>query len=400
LEQHPTDPDILFVANKSIFRKYNSGLNVISCSPDFTGADITCFGISPSDPDVIYLGQNRFLHKSTDAGSTWTQMTMSGSGTTFPHTIKEILVHPTNPDKFWIGFGSFNYVLSQPLPTSTNGKMRVMDVECSGTTCVLTDISYDNGLPPIPVNTLVRDETTNTLYCGTDVGVYMYELDNPANGWQCFNMGLPPTLIFDLEINYCEGRLYAATHGRGVYSSPIDIAASICDCDENLTINDVFNNGDTEYFEAENWITSTAIVNAGTNITYDAGGYICLNPGFLADNGAVFLAHINGCDNDPNGLVEEDQSKVAEDVPVAMKNYPNPFTGQTTIEFTLTEDAPVTLFVSDVIGRQIAVLLNGELKSEGIHQVMFDGQSYPAGIYYYTIKAGTYIGTQKMTSVK
>lgn len=397
-EQHPTDPDILFIANKLIFRRYDSNLDIVSCA-DFIGDDITCFGVSPSNPDVIYLAQNRILRKSTDAGLNWTQMTISGGGTNFPHTIKEILVHPTNPDKFWIGFGSFNHVLGQ-IPTSTNGRMRVMDVECSGTTCVLTDISYDNGLPPIPVNTLVRDETTNTLYCGTDVGVYKYELDNPTNGWQCFNMGLPPTLIFDLEINYCEGRLYAATHGRGVYSSPIDIIGNTCDCEDNFTISGVFNNGDVEYFEAEDWITSTATINAGADITYDSGGYICLNPGFLADNNAVFLAHINGCDNAPNGRVEEKQSEGAENVPITMKNYPNPFTGQTTIEFTLAEEAPVTLFVSDVIGRQVAPLLNGERKTEGTHQIMFDGQSQSPGIYYYTIKAGTYVGTQKMILVK
>jgi len=60
----------------------------------------------------------------------------------------------------------------------------------------------------------------------------------------------------------------------------------------------------------------------------------------------------------------------------------------------------VTLFVSDITGRQIAVLLQQEPKSEGIHHVTFDGNNYPAGMYYYTIQAGEYVGTQKMTLIK
>jgi len=324
MEQHPTDPDILFVANKFIFRRYDSNLNPFpDCSADFSGWAITCFGVSPSHPDVIYLGQNRYLHKSTDAGLTWTQMTTSDGETLFPHAIKKILVHPTNPDRFWISFGSFNYVLSQT-PTSTNGKMRVMEAVCSESTCVLTDISYGNGLPPIPANTLVRDDTTNTLYCGTDVGVYKYELDHPANGWQCFNMGLPPCLVFDLEINYCENRLYAATHGRGVYS---------------------------------------------TDISDDE-------------------------------IAEEEPENTENIKPLIMKNYPNPFTGTTTIEFTLKNDSYVTLFVSDVTGRQIVKLLNNEEKNAGTHQVTFYVNTHPSGVYYYTIQTGQNTGTQKMTLIQ
>jgi len=60
----------------------------------------------------------------------------------------------------------------------------------------------------------------------------------------------------------------------------------------------------------------------------------------------------------------------------------------------------VTLFVSDAMGRQIAVLLQQEAKSEGTHHITFDGNNYPAGMYYYTIQAGEYIGTQKMILIR
>jgi len=48
------------------------------------------------------------------------------------------------------------------------------------------------------------------------------------------------------------------------------------------------------------------------------------------------------------------------------------------------------------MGRQIAVLRNNESTPAGTHQVNFDGSNYTAGMYYYTIQAGDYMGTQKM----
>jgi len=77
-------------------------------------------------------------------------------------------------------------------------------------------------------------------------------------------------------------------------------------------------------------------------------------------------------------------------------NFPNPFTNQTTITYTLPEDSPVTLSVYDGTGRQVALLHHDETKSAGTHTVNFEGGAYPAGIYYYTIQAGAYSGTQKM----
>jgi len=84
---------------------------------------------------------------------------------------------------------------------------------------------------------------------------------------------------------------------------------------------------------------------------------------------------------------------------IDVRNYPNPFSVQTTIEFDLPEDAPVTIFVSDMTGKQVAVLLDEE-KYAGKHQVIFDGTNHTAGMYYYTIQAGEYVTTQKMIIVK
>jgi len=115
---------------------------------------------------------------------------------------------------------------------------------------------------------------------------------------------------------------------------------------------------------------------------------------------AINVACSGGTTSPPAGIVDTDitlNDKVAN---VDIRNYPNPFNEQTTIEFTLEKDVPVTLFVSDMTGKQIAILISDEQKLKGTHQAIFDGNNYPAGMYYYTIQAGDYVATQKMTLVK
>lgn len=83
-----------------------------------------------------------------------------------------------------------------------------------------------------------------------------------------------------------------------------------------------------------------------------------------------------------------------------VNNFPSPFSESTAIEFDLPEDGPVTLFVSDMTGKRVAVLLDNEQQYAGINQVIFDGSNYPAGTYCYTIQAGEYTATKKMVLMR
>ncbi len=69
------------------------------------------------------------------------------------------------------------------------------------------------------------------------------------------------------------------------------------------------------------------------------------------------------------------------------QNYPNPFNPTTQIDFTLAEASPVELVVFDVLGRQVAVLVEGSL-SAGVHQVQWQALDVPSGVYFYRLVAG------------
>lgn len=68
-------------------------------------------------------------------------------------------------------------------------------------------------------------------------------------------------------------------------------------------------------------------------------------------------------------------------------NYPNPFSGLTTLSFTLPEPAPVLLTVHDALGREVRRLVEG-LRPAGLHTVPFDAGTLPSGVYLYRLSSG------------
>jgi hypothetical protein len=71
------------------------------------------------------------------------------------------------------------------------------------------------------------------------------------------------------------------------------------------------------------------------------------------------------------------------------QNYPNPFNPSTTIRFSLPENAAVRLTVYDLLGREVASLVDGALYAAGDHQVRFEADGLPAGVYFARLSTGT-----------
>jgi hypothetical protein len=80
-------------------------------------------------------------------------------------------------------------------------------------------------------------------------------------------------------------------------------------------------------------------------------------------------------------------------------NYPNPFNPSTTISFSIPQAQHVSLVVYDALGREVATLVDSELRS-GSHTVTFDGKNLSSGVYVYRIRAGDFVQEKKMQLVK
>jgi hypothetical protein len=81
------------------------------------------------------------------------------------------------------------------------------------------------------------------------------------------------------------------------------------------------------------------------------------------------------------------------------QNYPNPFNPSTTISFLLPQRSYVTLKVFNVLGREVATLVDGEMEA-GEHTVNFNAKWIPSGVYFAQMKAGNVVQRIKMVLVK
>jgi len=77
------------------------------------------------------------------------------------------------------------------------------------------------------------------------------------------------------------------------------------------------------------------------------------------------------------------------------QNYPNPFNPTTKIKYTLASTASVMLKVFNILGKEVATLVNNE-QDAGSYSVDFDASNLKSGVYFYRIEAGNFIETKKM----
>jgi len=77
------------------------------------------------------------------------------------------------------------------------------------------------------------------------------------------------------------------------------------------------------------------------------------------------------------------------------QNYPNPFNPTTSIQFSVISDQWVSLKVYDVLGKEVATLVNQQ-KTAGLHRVEFEAKNLPGGVYFYRLAAGEFTATRKL----
>jgi enterochelin esterase-like enzyme len=82
-----------------------------------------------------------------------------------------------------------------------------------------------------------------------------------------------------------------------------------------------------------------------------------------------------------------------------LQNYPNPFNARTTISFELTEPGNIKLAVYDLLGRELATLVDGYLEA-GVCHIDFDASGFSSGVYFYRLQTGNVTETRRMVLLK
>ena len=142
------------------------------------------------------------------------------------------------------------------------------------------------------------------------------------------------------------------------------------------------------FLSADLWLNgSWERANYPLNIADSAGNYYSFS-------GARIFLHYKQTVTD----VALNDSKIPSSYQLH-QNYPNPFNPSTTISYQLPENSHVTLKVYDAIGREVATLVN-EVKEAGNYKVKFDASKLSSGVYFYMLRAGNFLSTQKMILLK
>ena len=85
--------------------------------------------------------------------------------------------------------------------------------------------------------------------------------------------------------------------------------------------------------------------------------------------------------------------------PSLSQNYPNPFNPDTRIKYQIENVRFVNLTVYDVLGREVATLVNG-VESPGTHTVIWDAAGFASGVYYVRLRTGSFVESRRMLHVK
>ena len=150
---------------------------------------------------------------------------------------------------------------------------------------------------------------------------------------------------------------------------------------------------------AQNKITSSVLGSGGTTTSGNNHRIV----GTLGQNLIGVSSNANntssaGFWDQPTDLITSVEQIENDLLPTEFRleqNYPNPFNPSTTIQFSLPKTSNVTIRIYDILGREVATLLDEEYQP-GQYKIIFEAGQLASGLYMYRIQAGDFRETKKL----
>lgn len=197
----PLHPDTLYAGFNNVWRSFDGGVSFTSLNSSGVsgGGNVDVLAIAPQHTNVVFMANGSNAWKSMDHGVNWTYLNFGGS-----RSVTGIAAAHDSPDH--IVATKSGYISTDKVYESKDGGATFSNISA--------------GLPNIPINCVViENNAVHGVYIGTDLGVFYKDDSNPS--WVSFNFNLPNVIVNELEINYINNKLRAATYGRGVWESPV-----------------------------------------------------------------------------------------------------------------------------------------------------------------------------------
>ncbi len=169
--------------------------------------------------------------------------------------------------------------------------------------------------------------------------------------------------IYEVSLNINQ----AVNSNPSFFTMPVQVRINTTLGDTTVTL---FNNAQTQNFQFQ-------VIGNPASVVFDSGNWILKNNTIITEVEDI---------SQPFGFSLE-------------QNYPNPFNPSTTIEFSIPQNGFITLKVFNVLGREVATLVNEQVEA-GKHKVEFDASNLNSGVYFYKVESGSFADTKKMILLK
>ncbi len=188
----------LYAGYSRVYRLVNNVWESVS-SDDF-GGDLDNLSIAPSNNQVMLASRVNKLYKSIDKGITFQKLAVS-----FTNSISSLEINHQNENIIYL--------------TTAGIDGNVFKSEDGG-----VNWQSISGNLPADSKLVIKHQNQslkNDLYLGTNISVY--HINDSMTDWEVFDVGLPNSPVYDIEINIEDKLISAGTYGRGVFQSPIEV---------------------------------------------------------------------------------------------------------------------------------------------------------------------------------
>ena len=323
--------------------------------------------------DYLYLGINGESINIAD----WPVATLP-IGAPINQKVTCVLSHPLDEGKLWITYGGYD-----------SGK-RVYFSNDVATTWK----NHSNGLPDVPVNSIIIDENSGYLYASTDAGVYYKDSnDDPNNpdSWVKYGVNLPQgAMVSEIRINHTYNKIVAATFGRGVWEAPLICNTGVINLPSNFYYyyNSSIINGNTQQNNNE-----IAVLRANDKIV--------LGPGFKSSpvqnnklSAKIIPCASNGIPDPCSSYMRyaestSDNNEGIEEFRAGINIFPNPNNGIFNINMEMQNEL-TTVLVLNSVGK---VVRNKKLLDS---KPVIDISDQPKGIYFVKISSENKVKVEKI----
>ena len=379
--------------NGTVTRTYISLNNSGSWVEDSSNTRSKLYNFFYLNNKIFGIGSNTYI--SYDNGSTWAE---SGSGLPGFASINSIV---EGENFLYAGFGEYW------LNADVGGIYRSND---GGKSWDLV------GLENIPIQSIaIARGSVLAQSKGVYLGYSLYKSFNNGTTWNLFDSFLPNG-IYPHKLGSVNDALFLGTNA-GVYES--DDAGYTWQLNSNGIIKGSlkpypavdylytnFQNNKLSNFIFTKVQNHIYILRQGDTMWHEVGANISRNVqsifNLTSDSDYLYAATDSGLWRINLSAITTVDDRKEQKFPSEfnlLQNYPNPFNPTTTIKYNIPQESFVHLKVYDVIGREVALLVNEE-KLPGNYEVKFDASGLASGVYFYTLSTGSYTQTKKLVLMK